>query len=300
LIQGFSIIKWLYITGVVKTGGGKTMKRKSYRMIVISCLLVVTLLFSSNVYANDKSLPAPGITPDSPFYIFDSWMKKVSLFLTFDIEARARKALEYAEERLAEAQAMSAKQKAVPLQMAVNGYREYMYMATQTAQQVQKPGGTDEISELLAVATSKHLSVLDEVKEKAPEEAKEAIVQARKNSVSGQKEALKLLAVNKPQRALEINLCVVEDKLNKVKDKAAENDMAGLSKALDEAEMRYRFGQEISLIARDLGIDDDVVDELVSRATYAHLKVLADVYDGVPESMKQTIKQVMGSSAGRL
>ena len=78
----------------------------------------------------------------------------------------------------------------------------------------------------------------------------------------------------------------------------AENDIAGLSEALNEAEAMYRFGEEISLIAKDLGIDDAVVDELVSRATTAHLKVLAGVYDEAPEQTKLAIKRVMDASAG--
>lgn len=274
------------------------MKRKSYHKIIIVCLLVVMLLPGSHVYADDRDLPAPGVTPDSPFYVFDSWMKKVSLFFTFDSEARVRKALEYAEERLAEAQVMSAEQKAAPLEVAANEYEKYLSVATRTAQQVQAQSVTDEVSELLAVATSKHISVLDDVQDKAPEEAKGAIIQARENSVSGQKEVLKVLAVNKPARAMEINLGAIEEKLNRVRNEAAENDIAGLSEALNEAEAMYRFGEEISLIARDLGIDEAIVDELVSRATTAHLKVLAGVYDEAPAPTKQAIKRVMDVSAG--
>ena len=69
--------------------------------------MVISLLFSGTAYAQEEELPNPGITPDSPFYFLDNWGKNIGLFFAFGPEAKARKALEYAEERLAEAQAMA-------------------------------------------------------------------------------------------------------------------------------------------------------------------------------------------------
>ena len=72
-----------------------------FRVILLSCVIVSTLLFSGTVYAQiDEELPNPGITPDSSFYFLDIWGKKIGLFFAFGAEAKARKALEYAEERL--------------------------------------------------------------------------------------------------------------------------------------------------------------------------------------------------------
>ena len=79
------------------------MKHKFSGIIMVS-FVIVSMLFSGAAYAQDKELPSPGITPDSPFYFFDKLGKSIGMAFTFGSEAKARKALQYAEERLAEAQ----------------------------------------------------------------------------------------------------------------------------------------------------------------------------------------------------
>ena len=83
------------------------MNLKKLRPTLLSCILVISLLFSGTAYAQEEELPDPGITPDSTFYFFDNWGKNIGLFFAFGPEAKAQKALEYAEERLAEAQAIA-------------------------------------------------------------------------------------------------------------------------------------------------------------------------------------------------
>ena len=85
---------------------------KMFRITLIICLLITSFLLSGTAGADDDELPDPGITPDSPFYFLDNWGKEIGLFFTFGPEAKARKALRYAEERLAEAQVMAAKNRA--------------------------------------------------------------------------------------------------------------------------------------------------------------------------------------------
>ena len=53
------------------------MKFRKLSIVLISCLLVSSLFFSGTVFAQDEELPDPGITPDSPFYFFDTLGKNV-------------------------------------------------------------------------------------------------------------------------------------------------------------------------------------------------------------------------------
>ena len=106
------------------------MKLTKFRIILINCLVITSLLFGGTAYAQGEELPDPGITPDSPFYFLDNWGKMIGLFLAFGPEAKVKKALEYAEERLAEAQVMATKNKSVEVKQAAGGYGEFMATIT--------------------------------------------------------------------------------------------------------------------------------------------------------------------------
>ena len=74
---------------------------------VISTLLIsivaLTFCFGGVAYAQeDETLPDHGITPDSPLYFVDVWGEQLSLMFTFNAQAKAEKAMQYAGEKLAE------------------------------------------------------------------------------------------------------------------------------------------------------------------------------------------------------
>jgi hypothetical protein len=112
------------------------MKQRLLRIMLVSCLLITSLLWGGAVYAQDEELPDPGITPDSPFYFLDTWGKNISLFFTFGDEAKAEKALRYAEERLSEAQAMASKYKIREMTRAANDYDGFMAMVNERLEAV--------------------------------------------------------------------------------------------------------------------------------------------------------------------
>jgi hypothetical protein len=88
--------------------GGLTMKLKKFRTILISCLIITSLLFGGTAYAQDEELPlpAPGITPDSPFYALDMFFEGMQEFFTFNHQAKARLHVAFAAERIAEIKVM--------------------------------------------------------------------------------------------------------------------------------------------------------------------------------------------------
>jgi len=272
---------------------------KRFRIILLSWAIVISLLFGGTAYAQDEELqlPSPGITPDSPFYFVDTWGKKIGLFFAFGAEAKARKALTYAEERLAEAQAMAHKNKPNAVKEATNGYNEYINLATERMEQTRREGvDVSDTSEIVALATSKHLSVLDGILDIVPEEAKEAITRARGVSINGQENALRALARENPERATEINLAAIEGRLNRARAKAEENEVEDVEEALEEFERLNKFGEEISEIAQGLGKDTTTVEQLVAKATSIHLGVLSEVYEKVPEQARLTIERAMSVS----
>ena len=272
------------------------MNMKKFRLTLFSCILVTSLLFSGTAYAQEDELPDPGITPDSPFYFLDTWGKNIGLFFAFGPEAKARKALEYAEERLAEAQAMAVKNRIREVEQAANGYNEFLTIVAERAEEARQQGVSDNISEKVALATSKHLSVLDRVKETVPEQAREAIAQAREASINGQQNALRALARERLERAAEINLAAIEGRLNRARVQTEEGNTEEIEEALDDADKMFRFGEEISEIARGLGKDTTTVEQLVARATSVHLEVLAEIHEKVPEQARVSIENAIANS----
>ncbi|MFN6992266.1 MAG: DUF5667 domain-containing protein, partial [Fervidobacterium sp.] len=74
------------------------MRKSIYLISTLTFLLVVSLVVA---HEEDTSLQAR-TRPDSPFYGLRVAFDKLSLLLTFDQTAKAHKALELANERLAE------------------------------------------------------------------------------------------------------------------------------------------------------------------------------------------------------
>jgi hypothetical protein len=291
------------------------MKQKKFSIILISCLLLTSLLLSGTAYAQDEELPDPGITPDSPFYFFDTLGKNIGLFFAFGPEAKARKALQYAEERLAEAQVMAAKNRVREMTRAANDYDGFMAMVNERAEEARQQGVSDNISEKVALATSKHLSVLDRIKDKLPkgakediagasEEARGAIVRARGASQNGQIDALQALAKIKPERAIDIASDTIEKRLERARAKATENvttenvttDVAEVAEALDYAARIAEIEEEMVAIAEEKGIDITAIQQRLAQSTSNRLEVLSGAYEKVPEQAKPAIENAIENS----
>ena len=116
---------------------------------------VLTLALISPVSALAKT--KAGTKSGSFFYFFDKAFEKTNLFFTFRAEKKAKKALEYADERLAEAEESASENKPEAVAEAMENYQE-------------------------------NIEVLEKVLNKVPEEAKEAIEKAIEASKERQEE----------------------------------------------------------------------------------------------------------------
>jgi hypothetical protein len=110
-------------------------------------------------------------------------------------------------------------------------------------------------------------------------------------SQTGYFHALAALAKNNTVGATEMNIAAMEGRLNRVG--ARVGDVAAVEIALQQFEAMSEFGDEISQIAHDVGLNVTQVEELVAEATSRHLEVLAEVYDKVPEQAQAAIEGVM-------
>jgi len=272
------------------------MKQKIFRIPLLICVLLTSLLIGGAACAQDEELPEPGFTPDSPFYFLDKWGKDIGMFFAFGSEAKAEKALQYAEERLAEVRAMAGKNRVREMERAANDYEGFMAMVRERLETATRYGMSDNVSERVSLATEKHLRILDRIKDELPEQSRAALTRARTASMNGQVNALRALARKRAERAIEIAADTVENRLERVRVLATENVTADVEEALDYAARIIELEDELTTLAEEQGIDITAITQRLARSTGNRLDVLSEVYEKVPESARQGIANAIENS----
>ena len=157
-----------------------------FRLLILLLFVAVFILPTSVSAAAN-----PGVKPGSFFYFFDTALERVNLFFTFNPEKKARKALEYADERLAEAEAVAKEKNTDAVKTAVAGYEGSIALAAEESKQIKDKGKAEGLLTSIADNTSKHQEILSDVLSKVPDEIKKAITKAIEASKRGQEEATK-------------------------------------------------------------------------------------------------------------
>lgn len=274
------------------------MNKKIY-IPVFSLLLAGLILGIIPVKAQTEvDLPSAGLTPDSPFYFLERIAEGIGTFFTFGDLKKAERYAKLATERIAEAKAVVDKGKPEAAEKALKRYEDQLGKALARAEKARIKGKSiAKVTEIVAEATGKHLLVLEELLDKVPEQAKLAINKARQISINGQKNALRALSTENPEKATEINLKAIDARLNKAKVKAEQGKIEEVKEAIKEFKEQYKFGEEISQIVQRAGKDTTGVEQLIGEATSDHLEALAEVYEKVPEEAKSAIENAMEVSA---
>lgn len=155
-------------------------------------ILLISLAFIAPVQVSAAT--NAGVKPGSFFYFFDTTFENVGLFFTFNPEKKAQKALEYADERLAEIEAVAEEKNPNGVKTAIANYESNIALATEKSKEVKDRGQAETLLNSIADNNSRNQEVLASVLIKVPEEAKEAITQAIEASRKGQEEATKQIA----------------------------------------------------------------------------------------------------------
>lgn len=163
-------------------------------MADIKKLFIFSILFFMLVSFIPVSVSAKtnaGIGPSSFFYVFDITFEKIDLFFTFNPEKKAKKALKYADERLAEAEESANKNKPKAVEKAMEDYKKKISLATEKSKELKDEKKTEELLNIISGNTLKHQKILESVLKNVPEEARQAIRNAIEISKKGQEEAVK-------------------------------------------------------------------------------------------------------------
>jgi len=274
------------------------MKSIAIRLVLVCLLAFTALSFAVPAFAEDETLPDPGLTPDSPLYFFDGLAKKVSLFFTFNDEARASKALRYAEERLAEARTMAAKNLVRETARAADDYDRYM---AQVRQRLENRVVSINLSERVALAAARHLDILERAGEQVQPEARTALERAMAASAEGQMDALRALAKDRP----EVAIGIIEENLDRQTEKAVirlinkatgDNVTAKTDGVLDYADRLAALEDEMTALAGENGVDITGIVEKLQQSTSNRLQALNGVCENAPESARPGIENAIQNS----
>ena len=264
------------------------VKRFSMSMagVILAVVLAVFGLGAGTAYASQASLPGDTL------YQIKLTTEQVGMMLVGDDVARTERALSFANKRVREMEALAAKGRPQDLDLAAEKYGYAMNMTLMEIEQAGTAGvETGNLTVLVAEATSRHFVVLDDVWDMVPDQAETALAHARNVSQTGYFDALAALARNNTVGATEMNIAAMEGRLNRIR--ARVGDVTAVEIALQQFEAMSEFGEEISQIARQVGLNVTQVEELVAEATSRHLEVLAEVYDDVAEQAQSAIEGVM-------
>lgn len=258
-------------------------------MVPLIAILALMLCSSGVVYAQeaDVTLPDPGTTPDSPFYFMDKWGKSISLAFTSNAQSKAEKALRYADERMAEIDAMMAKNKIKEATRAANEYQNCLGIATKNMEQARLKGA--DISEKVALMAEKHLGYLSDSTDNATTDARMLMTQTRERAMTCQETALKNMAQGDPEKAAQLNLQLMERQLNRIRVQAEGARGEAVQARLEVYNRLGNLGDNISQIAKGLG-EETTVDQLVGMATAHHLEILAEVQQRVQGEAQQAVE----------
>jgi hypothetical protein len=263
---------------------------KGLKLFSILCALVMIFIVPTSVFAADtektETLPELGITPDSPFYFMDKWGKQIAMVFTFNAENKARKALQYADERMAEIEAMMNQSKVKEATEASNEYQYCIQSAVQQMEQAKSKG--EAVAEKMALMTEKHLETANRLSDNAAQDARALMTQTREQTKTCQESALANIAQVNPEKAIQLNIQLMERQLSRIQVESENPEAADLQQRLEEFNCQRNLGAEISEIARGLG-KETAVDQLVSQATAHHLEVLAQVQERVQGEAREAV-----------
>ncbi len=255
------------------------MKKLGILSLVFALVMVFTI--PTGVFAAEAdTLSEPGTTPDSPFYFADKWGKQISLMFTFKAENKVQKALRYAEEKLAEVEAMAEQNKVPAMERAANEYRNCLAIATRNMEKAIVKGV--DTSEQVTAMMSKHIAFMyqqqyvHQQRNTACEDCQQIRQQIRERAATCQEAAVQALAIQDPEKALRLNLSLMEQECYRIQNRLGQEDDGQIGEALQQYERLRAMNQEMIANAEQLGLGPEA-QQMVQQATANQNGVLAQI-----------------------
>ena len=144
------------------------------KVAVILAIVLVLSAFGGTAYAAQDSLPGDVLYP------VKLGLERATMSSRGDDVARAQRALNFADKRVREMVALTEEGRPEDLDLAVEKYCYALNVTLTRMEEALNKGGSHagDIAALVAEATAEHLTILDELYDTVPDEAKPAIERA--------------------------------------------------------------------------------------------------------------------------
>jgi hypothetical protein len=141
---------------------------------ILSTTLALTLTVGFSVSANteESTTTDAGITSDQFSYFFDTLWEDLKLTFTFNSEEEAKLLVDFAKERLAEAEALKEEEKKEYVQELVE---DYLSLLEHAQEKVSEVVTEEEIEDEAKEELSEQLEEASEIEEQLEEEVKEEV-----------------------------------------------------------------------------------------------------------------------------
>ena len=257
---------------------------KKLGILALALALAMIFTIPTGVYAAEaaetETLPDPGITPDSPFYFMDKWGKQISLTFTFNAKQKVHKALLYAEERLAEVEAMAQQNEVPAMERAANEYQHCLMTATRNMEEAIAKGA--DTSDQVTTKLSKHISYMYQHQyshQRGDTECKDCQQirqQIREMAQTCQEDAVEALASQNPEEALRLGVRLMEQACNRAQNMVGQADSEQIEEALQQCERFRAMNQEMIANCEQLGLGPEA-QQMLQKATAAQEGVLNQI-----------------------
>jgi hypothetical protein len=252
---------------------------KKIGTLSLAIALVMALAIPTGAFAaassETETLPDPGVTPDSPFYFMDQWGQQISLVFTFNAGNKVQKALNYAEERLAEAHIMAKQNKVQAMERAANEYQNCLEIAIQNMQKAQTEG--IDTSEQVVAMTSKHLSYIYQHQYTGmSEDCQDIEQQIGERAQICQENTVIALAAQNPEGALQLGVRLMEQACNRIQNMVCQGDDTQIEEAFQQCERFAALNQEMIASSEQLGLRSEA-QQMLQEAKAAQEGVLNQI-----------------------
>lgn len=245
------------------------------RIIAVLVAIGIAIMIPTSAFAAETdNLPNPGTTPASPFYFMETWMQHMNLRFTFGANAKVQKALQYADEKLAEMEAMAEQNRAQHMERAANQYHFFLNLATQNMKRAMVGG--NETSGQVAMKMSWHISVMTNNQNKGTEDCQQIRIQTRENAEECQENAIRTLAGKSPEEAIRLNLALMEQQCIRMNNCLVQEVGEEAGEALRQYERLRLMNNEIIKAAEQMGIGPEA-EQMVDEAITAQNGTLSQV-----------------------
>jgi len=248
---------------------------KKLSIFSIACVLVMAFVIPASIFAaEEETLLNPGITPDSPFYFADKFGEQVSMTLTFKPDGKVQKALRYAEERLAEVEAMATHNKIQAMGRAANQYHNYLAIATRNMQKAMVKGV--DTSEQVAAMMSRHISSMCQKGNAIDEDYQQIRAQIRERAETCQEAAVQALASQNPEAALRLNLSLMAQECSRLQNRVGQEGNGQIEDVLQQYARLRAMNQEMIANAEQLRLSPES-QQMAQQATANQDGVLTQI-----------------------